>query len=82
MGTPEDIAAEKHFTPPTLTTMLRSNLGMEAECDVMVQAIEDEIDTIKSTLKEWLRTVRLPCQMSKESTRQLLIILVDEPEGR
>jgi len=79
MGTPEDVAAEKHFTPPTLTEMLRTNLGMEPECDTDFQAIEYELCTIKSTFKEWLRTVGLSRQISKESTRQLLITLVDEP---
>lgn len=80
MGTPEDVAAEKYFTPPTLTTALRENLGMEPECDTEAQADEDTISVIKSTFKEWLRTVSLPQQMSEESTRQLLIVLVDEPE--
>ena len=77
MGTSEDVAAEKYFTPPTLTAMLRGNLWMEPECGV--HAIEDELNTIKSTIKEWLKTVGLPWQMSEESTRQLLITLVDEP---
>ncbi len=79
MGTPEDVAAERYFTPPTLTTSLRSNLNMEPENDAQAQAIKDTLDTIKSTFKEWLRTVGLPQQMSEESTRQLLITLVDEP---
>ena len=79
MGTPEDIVAEKYFTPPTLTEMLRTNLGMEPRRDAEAQAIEDELNTIKSTFRDWLRTVGLPYQMSEESTRQLLITLVDEP---
>ena len=79
MGTPEDVAAEKYFTPLTLTAMLRSNLNMEPENDTQAQAIEDTLTGIKSTFKDWLRTVGLPQQMSEESTRQLLITLVDEP---
>lgn len=85
MATPEDVAAKKHFTSPTLTTMLRDNLKempevcMEPECDAHTQAIEDELGTIKSTFKEWLKTVGISHQMSEESTRQLLITLVDEP---
>ena len=80
MRTPEDVAAEKYFTSLTLTAMLRGNLWMEPECDAHAQAIEDELNTIKTTLKEWLQTVGLPQQMSEESTRQLLITLVDEPQ--
>ena len=79
MGTSEDVAAEKYFTPHTLTEMLKSSLSMEPESDAHAQAIEDELSTIKSTFKEWLKTVGLPRQMSEESTRQLLITLVDEP---
>jgi len=77
---PEDVAAERYFTSPTLTAALRSNLCMEPECDAEAQAIEDTLTTIKSTFKEWLRTVGLSYQMSDESTQQLLIALVDEPE--
>jgi len=80
MNGPEEAAMEKHFTPPTLTAALRSNLGMEATCDAEVQAIEDELVTIKSTVKEWLRTVGLPCRMGVESIRHLLITLVEEPQ--
>ena len=80
MGTAEDVAADKHFTPPTLTAALRSNLGMEPECDTEAQANEDTLTTIKSTFKDWLRTLYLSHQMSEESTRQLLITLIDEPE--
>jgi len=39
-----------------------------------------EETVIKAVVKEWLETVSLPQQMSEESTRQLLICLVDEPE--
>ena len=63
----------------TLTTMLRDNLKMEPECDAEAKAIEETLHTIKATFKDWLRTVGLPWQMSEESTRQLLITLVDEP---
>ena len=79
MGTPEDVAAEKHFTPLTLTLMLKNSLEMEAVSSIQTQAIEDTLTAIKSTFKDWLRTVGLPQQMSEESTRQLLITLVDEP---
>ena len=79
MGTPEDVAAEKYFTPPTLTTMLRDSLYMEPECDADIKAIEDTLNAIKTTFKDWLKVVGLPYQMSEESTRQLLITLVDEP---
>lgn len=81
MGTPEDVAAEKHFTPPTLTTMLIKALheDYEPECESEAKAREWYLSTIKSTLKEWLRTVSLPQQMFEESARQLLITLVDEP---
>lgn len=73
----------------TLTEMLTSNLKMEPECDADAQAIEDTLTAIKDTLKEWLRTVRLPSYdgagkggamfNTTESLRQLLIALVDEP---
>jgi len=89
MGTPEDVTAEKYFTPPTLTEALRMNLRMEPECDAEAQAIEDTLNTIKSTFNEWLRTVGLPHYHSfdrdgnafnaTESIQKLLIILVDEP---
>lgn len=83
MATPEDVAADKHFTPPTLTTALRENLKMEPGCDAEAQAIEEELTTIKSTFKEWLRTVGLAQGASTcviaENVRRLLIALVDEP---
>ena len=70
MGTPEDVAAEKYFTPPTLTEML-------VNADTFFYP--DQLATAKEVFKEWLKTVGLPTQMSEESTRQLLITLVDEP---
>ena len=79
MGNSEDVAAERYFTPPTLTAMLRGNLNMDPESDAEAQATKDTVIAIKSTFKEWLRTVGLPQQMSEESTRHLLITLVDEP---
>lgn len=83
MGTPEDVAAEKYFTPPTLTEALRKNLYMEPENDIQARAIEDTLNIIRSTFKEWLRTVELPNETLEalRSQRQLLIILVDEPDG-
>ena len=85
MGTPEDVATEKYFTLPTLTTVLRENLKMEPGSDAEAQACEEELATIKSTFKDWLRTVGLPNQGAAlypvvENARQLLITLVDEPE--
>jgi len=79
MGTPEDVAAEKYFTPPTLTEMLRESLKMEPECDAEARANEDMLSTIKLTFKEWLHTVGLTDYAAPRSVRQLLITLVDEP---
>ena len=80
MGTSEDVAAEKHFIPPTLTEMLLSK-------DTWLDG--PDIDIIKGVFKEWLRTVGLPNRYGisrdaalfniTESTQQLLITLVDEP---
>ena len=70
MGIPEDVAAEKYFTSPTLTEML-------VNADTFFYP--DQLIAVKEVFKEWLRTVGLPTQMSEESTRQLLITLVDEP---
>lgn len=73
----------------TLTEMLRDSLKMEPECDAEALAVEEELSTIKSTFEKWLRTVGLPDYYSPnrdgvpfnttESTRKLLILLVDEP---
>ena len=79
MGTPEDVATEKHFTPPTLTESLRSDLDMEPTCDAEAQAMKDTLMSIKAILKRWLSTVGLPETMDAEETRRLLITLVDEP---
>jgi hypothetical protein len=66
--------------PLTLNQMLKENMGYEnPECQAEVEAMEQELHTIKSTFKDWLRDVNIPTQMSEESTRQLLITLVDEP---
>jgi len=75
MGTPEDVAAEKYFTPPTLTEMLKENM-------LDPYPIPDAVDKVKEIFKEWLRTVGLPDSrfwQAPESIRQLLITLVDEP---
>lgn len=82
MGTPEDIAADKYFTPPTLTAMLIKALheDLESESESEAEGRKYYLDTIKSTFKEWLKTVGIPHQMSEDATRQLLITLVDEPE--
>ena len=70
---------KNRLTRTTLTEMLRVNLNMDPECDTEAKAIKDTLDTIKTTFKEWLKTVGLPQQMSEKSTRQLLVTLVDEP---
>lgn len=81
MGTPKDVAAEKHFTPPTLTQMLDKSLnfggGPETKCEA--DATEWELTIIKDVFKDWLRTVGLTDCGSPEAIRQLLITLVDEP---
>lgn len=64
----------------SLTMMLRETHGMEPECDAEAKAIEAELQTIKNTVKERLRTVSLPHCAGEESTRKLLVALVDEPE--
>ena len=84
MRTPEDVATEKHFTPPTLTKQLYDCLWRPYKsCSPDPQSIVDLkgeiITSLKTVIKEWLRTVGLPQQMSEEATRQLLITLVDEP---
>ena len=53
----------------TLTEILSSAIRLN----------KGEVTTVKEVFKEWLKTVGLPTQMSEESTRQLLITLVDEP---
>ena len=77
MGTPEDVAAEKYFTPPTLTGMLKELWHYE------------DIAPAKRIFKEWLKTVDLPHYHSfdrdgnafnaTESIQHLIIQLVDEP---
>lgn len=84
MGTPEDVATEKHFTPPTLTEMLNKNINFERnpESEGEAEAIDRELTTIKDTFKEWLRTVSLGGVEDygiADDTRNLLITLVDEP---
>ena len=73
MATPEDVAADKHFTPPTLTEMLKEEM-------LDPYPYPDAVDKVKQIFKEWLRTVGLPNGMIVESTRHLLITLIDEPE--
>lgn len=41
---------------------------------------EGQRECIRQVFKEWLKQVSLPRMDSEESTRQLLIALVDEPE--
>jgi len=70
MGTPEDVAAERYFTPPderTLTEMLK------------VLGYREDVELAKKVFKNWLRKVGLTYCGTPEATRQLLIILVDEP---
>ena len=40
----------------------------------------EQRESIRRVFKEWLKQVSLPRLDSEESTRQLLICLVDEPE--
>ena len=54
-----------------LTTIIK-NAETSFECD--------QVQEIKNIVREWLSTVSLPQQMSEESTRELLVLLVDEPE--
>ena len=75
----------------TLTKMLVKALheDLEPESEPEAEAREYYLTTIKDTYKEWLRTVELPDYYvsddhdvtfnATESTRQLLITLVDEP---
>ncbi len=60
----------------TLTTML---LEESFHYDDISTEPTIYICNAKSVFKEWLRAVSIPRQMSEESTRQLLITLVDEP---
>lgn len=57
----------------SLTTMLKEDM-------LDPYPYPDAVNKVKEIFKEWLKTVSLPQQMSGESTRQLLIVLVDEPE--
>lgn len=41
---------------------------------------EERRECIRGVFKEWIKGVSLPHLDSEESTRQLLICLVDEPE--
>ena len=41
---------------------------------------EEQRECIRAVFKEWLKTASLPHLDSEESTRQLLINLIDEPE--
>lgn len=72
----------------TLTEMLRESLHMEPECDAEAIAIEDTLTTIKTTVAQWLEEVGLPDYFHSDGqysfnstvvTRQLLVLLVDEP---
>lgn len=61
----------------TLTEMLRDNMGMEPECDAEVRAIEDTLSVIKTSVKQWLKSLPLPDYC--EECRSLIVVLVDEP---
>ena len=64
----------------TLTEMLREELKMEPECDAEADAMGYDLKVIRDTFKEWLRSVSLCGQFPViETTRKLLITLVDEP---
>lgn len=81
MGTPEDVATEKHFTASgTLTDILRRELNMEPECDADARAIENTIDAIKASIKRWLEDVAIGAETHETlEMRNTLIQLVDEP---
>ena len=79
METPEDIAAERYFTPPVLRTMLRKTLPIQPWSLYEAHKAEHILAMAKATFKDWLRTVGLPETMNAEETRRLLITLVDEP---
>lgn len=79
MGTPEDVATEKHFTPPTLTEMLNKNA---AHYESMEEGAVIFLEDAKIVFKEWLRTVSLGGIEDygiADDTRNLLVTLVDEP---
>ena len=68
----------------TLTEMLRNNLALNRS-----NLAEQELTIIKGTFEKWLKDVGLPDHdtigkggyifSATESTRELLILLVDEP---
>ena len=67
----------------TLTEMLDKTLKFEREpeSEEEAEAIDRELTAIKGTFKDWLRTVRLYGRGPViESTRRLLITLVDQQE--
>jgi len=75
MGTVEDVAVEKHFTPPTLTEMLKEEM-------LDPEPYPEAVDKVKEIFKNWLRTVSLGGVEDygiADDTRNLLITLVDEP---
>ena len=72
MGTPEDVAAEKYFTPPTLTEMLKENMFDP-------YPYPDAVDQVKEIVKKWLCIIGLTDCGTPEDTRRLLMTLVDEP---
>ena len=78
MGTPEEMAAERHFTPPTLTEALRDKLSIDALYHEYYNE-EETLRDIKDAVKDWLRTAAKPQGLSQEATVKLLITLVDEP---
>lgn len=75
MGTPEDVACEKHFTPHTLTEMFLTREITDGTGSIPYPSI----DVAKGIFKEWLRTVLIPYYPDLAEIKHLLIILVDEP---
>ena len=63
----------------TLTELLREHIGYEAESDPEAQAEKNELEQIKSAVKEWLTQVDCSPFLSEERMRRELIVLVDEP---
>ena len=60
----------------TLTDILKDTLMLEYDSEPQARANEDELISIKSAIKEWLKTVGAPIS---EPARHMLIVLVDEP---
>lgn len=66
----------------TLTELLRERIcDPDPWTEAQSEADEQEVEAVKEVFKDWLKAIGLPpfYQSSEESTRQLIITLVDEP---